>query len=113
MKDEDQREGLLFEEPPEFDGLPGEGFETFAIRDRGLRRRAIIDTIHPALRALGHDLAARLNPRAAAALHVHLPRLDWPREYEPFCTWLALSREAAGYQSGPQLNVGIHGACVE
>jgi hypothetical protein len=108
MKDEGQREGLLFEGPPEFVGLPPEGFGTFAIRDRVQRRQAIVDTIHPALRALGHDLATRLNPRAAAMLHVHLPRLDWPREYEPFCTWLALSREAAGYQSGPQLNVGVH-----
>ena len=24
------------------------------------------------------------------------------------CTWLALSREAHGYQAGPQLNVGVH-----
>jgi len=108
MNDDSQRDGLLFEKPPEFDGLPRDGFETFAIPDRGQRRRAIIQTIHPALEALGHDLARRLSPHAAAALHVHLPRLDWPRDYEPFCTWLALSRDVSGYQSGPQLNVGVH-----
>ena len=50
----------------------------------------------------------RLSPRAVAPLRAHLPRLDWPRDYEPFCTWLALSRDAHGYQSGPQLNVGVH-----
>ncbi len=34
--------------------------------------------------------------------------MDWPRGYQPFCTWLAVSREAHGYQTGPQLNVGVH-----
>ena len=54
------------------------------------------------------DLAGRLAAPEDAPLHVHLPRLDWPRGYEPFCTWLALSKESQGYQAGPQLNIGIH-----
>jgi len=99
---------MLFEQAPKFKGLPEEGFDTFALADRVARRKAIIDTIHPALEALGEDLLARLSPRAAEPLHVHLPRLDWPRDYQPFCTWLALSRKAQGYQSGPQLNLGVH-----
>lgn len=99
---------MLFEQAPKFKGLPAEGFDTFALADRVDRRRAIIATIHPALEALGEDLLARLSSRAAEQLHVHLPRLDWPRDYEPFCTWLALSRQAQGYQSGPQLNLGVH-----
>jgi hypothetical protein len=99
---------MLFEQAPRFQGLPEEGFETFAIPRREARRRAIIDTIHPALSALGEDLLARLSTLAAEPLHAHLPRLDWPKEYQPFCTWLALSRQAQGYQSGPQLNLGVH-----
>lgn len=50
--------------------------------------------------------------RLEAPLHIHLPRLDWPRGYQPFCTWLALSRLAQGYQAGPQLNVGVHAGYV-
>jgi hypothetical protein len=100
--------GMLFEQPSKFEGLPEEGFETFAIPDRDTRRTAIIHTIHPALTVLGEDLLARLSPLAHEPLHVHLPRLDWPKEYQPFCTWLALSRRTHGYQSGPQLNLGIH-----
>jgi hypothetical protein len=99
---------MLFEQAPKFQGLPEQGFETFALLDRVTRRKAIIETIHPALEALGEDLLARLSSRAAEPLHAHLPRLDWPRNYEPFCTWLALSRQAQGYQSGPQLNLGVH-----
>jgi len=104
----DDRWPSLFEPPPSFPGLPREGFELFALPDRERRRRRIIDVIHPALKQLGEDLRRRLAPRAAAPLHVHLPRLDWPRDYEPFCTWLVLSREVHGYQAGPQLNVGVH-----
>ena len=99
---------MLFEQAPKFKGFPEEGFETFALTDRIARRKAIIETIHPALEALGEDLLARLSPRAVEPLHVHLPRLDWPRNYQPFCTWMALSRRAQGYQSGPQLNLGVH-----
>jgi hypothetical protein len=96
---------MLFER---FQGLPPEGFAAFANRDRESRRRAIIDTLHPALERLGGDLLERLAPRATRPLHQHLPRLDWPRGYQPFCTWLALSQESHGYQAGPQLNLGVH-----
>lgn len=99
---------LLFEPPLRFKGLPAEGFRVFAIQDREERRRAIINAFHPALQELAEDLLERLGPSAAAPLHAHLPRLDWPRGYQPFGTWLALSREVHGYQAGPQLNVGIH-----
>jgi hypothetical protein len=98
----------LFEHEPGFPGLPEEGFRLFALPSRQERRRAIIEVIHPRLEALGEDLVHRLSDRAAAPLHAHLPRLDWPRDYQPFCTWLALSRDSHGYQSGPQLNVGVH-----
>lgn len=99
---------MLFEPQPSFSGLPREGFETFSITDRQARRRAILRVIHPALTKLGDDLLRRLGPKTNLPLHRHLPRLDWPREYKPFCTWLALSHEAHGYQAGPQLNVGVH-----
>lgn len=99
---------MLFEPPLRFGGLPAEGFGVFAIRDREERRRAIIRTFHPPLQTLAEDLLERLGPLAAAPLHIHLPRLDWPRGYQPFCTWVALSRAAQGYQAGPQLNVGVH-----
>ncbi len=99
---------MLFEPAPNFEGLPRDGFDLFRIRDTEQRREAIIETIHPALKALGDDLVERLNPHASVPLHAHLPRLDWPREYQPFCTWLALSRETHGYQAGAQLNVGVH-----
>lgn len=99
---------MLFEPQPSFSGLPADGFEVFGLEDREARRRAIIERIHPALSALGADLMDHLQPRAAGKFHAHLPRLDWPRGYQPFCTWLALSSEAHGYQAGPQLNVGVH-----
>jgi len=103
----------LFRPSPRFEGLPASGFAVFAIEDRDVRRQAILTTFHPPLKTLGEDLLAELEPaegesQPAKPLHVHLPRLDWPRGYQPFCTWLALSREAHGYQAGPQLNVGIH-----
>jgi len=105
---------LLFEQTPKFEGLPEEGFGVFSIEDREGRRQAIIDTFHPPLKTLGEDLLARFSPPDDepdphfSPLHAHLPRLDWPRGYQPFCTWLALSREAHGYQTRPQLNVGVH-----
>ena len=98
----------LFQPPSRFQGLPAGGFKVFSIPDRDERRRAIIDTFHPHLQTLAEDLIDALGPHAAAPLLAHLPRLDWPRNYQPFCTWLALSREAQGYQHGPQLNVGVH-----
>jgi len=99
---------VLFEQAPKFRGLPEEGFGLFAIPDRVERRRRILDTIHPALKDLGEDLVERLSSRASERFHAHLPRLDWPRGYEPFATWLALSQEAHGYQAGPQFNLGVH-----
>ena len=82
----------------------------FSIEDREARREAILEAFHPALRDLGEDLRDGLaHPdRDERPLHIHLPRLDWPRGYQPFCTWLALSRESHGYQAGAQLNVGVH-----
>lgn len=99
---------LLFEVPFRFPGLPERGFDAFSIRDRDARRGAIIHAFHPPLRLLAEDLIERLGPHARAPLHSHLPRLDWPAGYQPFCTWLALSHQSHGYQSGPQLNVGVH-----
>ena len=99
---------MLFEPEPQFQGLPREGFGLFAIPGRVERRRRILETIHPPLQVLGEDLVTLLAPLATGDLHLHLPRLDWPRNYQPFCTWLALSYESHGYQAGPQLNVGVH-----
>jgi hypothetical protein len=99
---------MLFRPAPRFDGLPAEAFDAFAIEEREPRRRAILSGFHPALKLLGEDLIEVLSPLAAAPLHAHLPRLDWPAGYQPFCTWLALSHEGHGYQTAPQLNVGVH-----
>jgi hypothetical protein len=99
---------MLFRPAPRFEGLPAEAFEAFAIPDREKRRRAILAGFHPALKLLGEDLLEFLTPLTRAPLHAHLPRLDWPAGYQPFCTWLAISHEAHGYQSAPQLNVGVH-----
>ena len=43
--------------------------------DREARRRRIIETVHPALTALGEDLLERLNPGATKQLHLCLPRI--------------------------------------
>jgi hypothetical protein len=99
---------MLFAPGARFPGLPRGSFELFGIRDRDQRRHEIVTVIHPALERLAEDLLEKLNAGASRPLHPHLPRLDWPREYQPFCTWLALSREVHGYQAGPQLNVGVH-----
>ncbi len=99
---------LPFEPVWRFPGLPRKGFDVFTVKPRALRRREIVDNFHPGLKLLGEDLIERLDPGAAAPLHAHIPRLDWPRDYEPFCTWLALSRKPQGYQDGPQLNLGVH-----
>jgi hypothetical protein len=95
----------LFRPAARFQGLPAEGFAVFDVREREERRRAIVEAFHPGLRLLGEDLVEGLGP---PALHAHLPRLDWPKGYQPFCTWLALSRQAHGYQGHAQLNVGVH-----
>ncbi len=99
---------MLFDREEGFPGLPIDGFRVFEIRDRVERRRAIVDTFHPALEQLGRDLIAKLGAGRDRELHAHLPRLDWPRDYQPFCTWLALSHEAQGYQARAQLNLGVH-----
>lgn len=99
---------MLLRPPPRFPGFRREDFEVFALRDRDERRHAIIETFHPSLKILADDLLPTLNEGAKSPFHAHLPRLDWPKGYVPFCTWLALSRLPHGYQAGPQLNVGIH-----
>lgn len=98
----------LFEPEWRFRGLEAGAFDSFSIPDREERRRAIITGFHPALERLGEDLIERLTGSGDDPLHAHVPRLDWPPGYQPFCTWLALSSLAHGYQSGPQLNVGVH-----
>lgn len=99
---------MLFRPAPRFGGLPAEAFGAFSIQDRDERRREIVAGFHPALKLLGEDLLALLSPLTPAPLHAHVPRLDWPQGYQPFCTWLAISHEGHGYQSAAQLNVGIH-----
>jgi hypothetical protein len=99
---------MLFPPPPKFPGFRREDFDVFAIRDREARRRAIIGAFHPGLKLLADDMLLLLNEFPGSGFHAHVPRLDWPKGYVPFCTWLALSRLPHGYQAGPQLNVGIH-----
>ncbi len=98
----------LVEPPWRFSGFREEDFSVFAIRDRETRRREILERFHPELRALGRELAERLDSDGGRGLHVHLPRLDWPKGYQPFCTWVALSKLSHGYQAGSQLNLGVH-----
>jgi hypothetical protein len=81
----------LFRPAARFQGLPASGFAAFDVRDRDARRQAIIDAFHPALKLLGEDLVEDLGE---PALHPPLPRLGWPKGYQPFFTWLALSRQA-------------------
>jgi hypothetical protein len=99
---------MLLPPPPQFPGFRRSDFDVFGIREREPRRRAIIEAFHPGLKLLADDLLLRLNDGAGTPFHAHVPRLDWPKGYVPFCTWLALSRLPHGYQAGPQLNVGIH-----
>jgi hypothetical protein len=99
---------MLLRPPPRFPGFRRDNFAVFGIREREARRRAIIDTFHPGLKLLADDLLLLLNDTPGATFHAHLPRLDWPKGYVPFCTWLALAQLPHGYQAGPQLNVGIH-----
>jgi uncharacterized protein YktB (UPF0637 family) len=99
---------MLFDEPTRFEGFDAADFEVFSIAHREERRRAILDAFHPALEALGKEAVRRFGPREHGSLHPHLPQLNWPPGYQPFCTWLALSFEAHGYLDGPQLNLGVH-----
>ena len=100
--------GSLFEPDRRFRGLDPAAFDAFSIQEKERRRRAILDGFHPALQALGDDLVERLAAAGEPPLHAHLPQLNWPKTYQPFCTWLALSHLAQGYQSAAQLNVGVH-----
>jgi len=99
---------MLLRPPPRFPGFRREDFDVFAVRDREERRRAILEAFHPGLRLLAEDLGPLLDEAGGAPFHVHLPRLDWPKGYVPFCTWLAFSRLPHGYQAAQQLNVGVH-----
>lgn len=96
------------EAEPRFDGLPLGRRDVFDIPDVDLRRQAIIDVFHPPLLALGNDLVPRLQTLAGTELYIFQPRLNWPPSYQPFCTWLAISREKQGYQACGQLNIGMH-----
>lgn len=98
----------LFDPARRFRGLPVDGFEVFGISNHGERRKRIIEAFHPALELLAEDLRARLAPPGTLPLYTHLPRLDWPRGYKPFCTWLVLSHESHGYLARAQLNLGVH-----
>jgi hypothetical protein len=99
---------MLFDEGPIFAGFPPEGFEVFSIAHREERRQAILSSFHPQLDALGRLAIGRMSSSCSRNLHRHLPQLNWPPGYQPFCTWLALSFESQGYQDGAQLNLGIH-----
>jgi len=99
---------MLFDDGPTFTGFPAEGFEVFSLAHREERRKAILDTFHPQLESLGKLAVRRLARNSSRPLHPHLPQLNWPPGYQPFCTWLALSFETQGYQEGPQLNLGVH-----
>jgi hypothetical protein len=91
-----------------FPGFEPGDFETFRIRDRHHRREEILRLLHPKLKALGEDILSDFRRRGIEGLHPHLPQLNWPPGYEPFCTWLALSTHPHRYQQLAQLNVGVH-----
>jgi len=99
---------MLFDDRPAFTGFQPGDFEVFSIAHREERRRAILAAFHPQLEILGGMLQRRLARAGSHDLYPHLPRLNWPPGYQPFCTWLALSFEAHRYLDGPQLNLGIH-----
>ncbi len=94
--------------PFRFPGFAREDFETFRIADHHRRREEIIRLIHPKLALLGEDLLADFQSRGIEGLHPHLPLLNWPPRYKPFCTWLAISTQPHGYRQMAQLNVGVH-----
>ncbi len=94
--------------PFRFPGFKPEDFLSFRTRDRIRRREEILECFHPKLAALGEDILADFRSRGIEGLYPHLPQLNWPRGYEPFCTWLALSVQPHRYQRLAQLNVGVH-----
>jgi len=94
--------------PFRFPGFKPGDFEPFRIPDRHHRREEIIRLLHPKLGALGEDILSDFRRRGIEGLHPHLPHLNWPPGYEPFCTWLALSTQPHRYQQLAQLNVGVH-----
>jgi len=91
-----------------FPGYTPDDFSLFQIRERGARREEIIRRIHPKLSAMSDDILADFRKRGIEGLHPHLPQLNWPPGYQPFCTWLALSSQPHRYQDLAQLNVGVH-----
>ncbi|MCI0402174.1 MAG: DUF1054 family protein [Acidobacteria bacterium] len=91
-----------------FPGFTDEDFTSFRIPERARRREEIIRLIHPKLAALGEDILADFRRRGIEGLYPHLPQLNWPPGYQPFCTWLALSTQSHRYQDLAQLNVGVH-----
>jgi hypothetical protein len=91
-----------------FPGFAPEDFRVFHIPDRADRRQEILRVFHPKLAALGEDILADFRRRGIEGLHPHLPHLNWPPGYQPFCTWLALSTQPHRYQDMAQLNVGVH-----
>jgi hypothetical protein len=99
---------MLFDDQPAFTGLAAGDFEVFSIAHREERRRAILAAFHPQLEALGAMVQRRLARAGSRELYPHLPKLNWPPGYQPFCTWLALSFEPHSYLDGPQLNLGVH-----
>jgi uncharacterized protein YktB (UPF0637 family) len=94
--------------PFRFPGFTDEDFTVFRIPERARRREEIIRLIHPKLAALGEDILADFRRRGIEGLYPHLPQLNWPPGYQPFCTWLALSTQSHRYQDLAQLNVGVH-----
>lgn len=94
--------------PFRFPGFAAQDFRLFGIPDRTRRREAILQILHPKLAALGEDILADFRRRGIEGLFPHLPLLNWPRGYQPFCTWLALSNQPHRYQDLAQLNVGVH-----
>ena len=91
-----------------FPGFTPDDFGLFQIRDRARRREEILRQIHPKLAAMSEDILSDFRRRGIEGLHPHLPQLNWPPGYQPFCTWLALSSQAHRYQDLAQLNVGVH-----
>jgi hypothetical protein len=94
--------------PFRFPGFSPEDFSVFSIPNRVQRREEILRLIHPKLAALGEDLISEFRKRGIEGLYPHLPHLNWPPGYEPFCTWLALSSQSHRYLDLAQLNVGVH-----
>lgn len=91
-----------------FPGFTPDDFRLFLIRDRARRREEILRQIHPKLSAMSEDILSDFRKRGIEGLHPHLPHLNWPPGYQPFCTWLALSSQPHRYQDLAQLNVGVH-----